>query len=187
MAVIFALPKIFDAVVARFTAESTGVPNLFGWQQPARQPTGASPRRILWVPGDPRGSLGTMSAAKQPGRLERSLGTLDELFHCILVGDDATAPNDERKQYQSTRELYDAWWRAVYLAMPGRVRVLSAEWLTEKNERRRGAALRVVCAVEAVIPDVAPGVIPVAPATTSNATLDTELLDNTETDQIPEA
>lgn len=187
MAIIFALPKIFDAVVARFTVESTNVPNAFGWRQPVRQPMAASPKRIVWVPGDPRGSLGTMGAAKQPGRLERSLGTLDELFHCIIVGDDSSDPQNERKQYQSTRELYDAWWRAVYLAMPGRVRVVSAEWLTEKNEARRGAALRVVCAVEAMIPDVAPAAIPIAPATTSHALVNTVLLDNTEPDTIPEA
>lgn len=179
MAVIFALTRIFDAVVARFTAESTNVPNVFGWREPARQFVG---KRIVWVPGDPRGSLGAMGPAKQPGRLERSLGTLDELFHVVITSSDTTDPENERKQYQATRELYDAWWRAVYLAMPGRVRVVSAEWVVDKNERRRGAAIRAVCAVEAMIPDVAPAEAPVD----TQATLDTEVLDNTETDTVPE-
>lgn len=178
MAVLFALTVLFDAVVARFAAEDTDVPNLFGWRAPdQKEDTG---NRIAWVPGDEVGELGDMLPAKQPGRLERSLGTLDELFHVVLVAADPTDPENERKQYQATRELYDAWWRAVYLAMPGRVRVVSASWVTDKKVRRYGAAIVATCAVEAMIPDVAPELA----STDAVAVVDTELLDNTETDTI---
>lgn len=181
MAVVLALPYLFDKVVARFKSERTNVPNVFGWRTPPmKDVTGP---RIAWVPGDERGGLGEVLPAKQPGRLERSLATLGELFHVVIVSADPSDPENERKQYQATRELFDAWLRAVHLAMPGRTRIVAAGWLIDPKVRRYGAAIVVTCAVEAMIPDVAPEVA----AADAGASLDTELLDNTETDTLPEA
>lgn len=178
MAIIFALPKVYDSVVALFLAEETAIVNLFGWRAPdQKEVTGP---RIAWVPGDDAGALGDMLPPKQPGRLERSLGTLGELFHVVIIGADSASPENERAQYQALRVMFDAWWRGVYLAMPGRVRITSASWVTDRKVRRHGAALIVTCAVEAMVPDVAPEVAPVD----SHAEIDTELLDNTESDSI---
>lgn len=159
MATILALPKLFDDVNARFVAEGTGVPNLFGWRKSAQQL--ATGKRIVWIPGDTRGSLGAMLPARNPGRNPRPIATLEELFTVEISSNDPTQLEDERAQYQATRELYDAWYRAVYLAARGTFRVLSDEWIVDKKERRFGAAIRVVCAVQAEIPDAPPATAPV--------------------------
>lgn len=180
MAIIFALPRIYDAVVARFAADGTAVPNVFGWRTVAQRPAGV--KRIAWVPGDD-GELGKLGAARSPGGLgagARSLGTLHELFTVYIQAQDAAAAESERTQYQATRELFDAWWRAVYLAAHGTVTVESARWVDEKLERRFGACLRIVCTVDAMIPDA---VYTVA-ALETGAQVSTSALDETETTRI---
>jgi hypothetical protein len=180
MTTILALPYLFDVVVARFADEGTAVPNLFGWRAPELKDPAGKPR-IAWVPGDDEsGELGELSSPKQPGRNPRSLATLDELFTVKLWGDDSSDPENERKQYQATRELFDAWWRAVYLAMPAKVKVVSANWIVDKKVRRAGAAIKVVCSIEAMVPDEAYEVA----STSAHAAVDTTELDNTETDTI---
>jgi hypothetical protein len=152
-----ALEQLYDAVVARFTADGTVATSAFGWREPARQ---TPPPSCRWYPGDPSGSLGELGAPKQPGRMPRSLGTLGERFTVVIASHDATAPDDERKQYKATRLLFDDWWRAVYLAAYGTVRVVSARWVIEKVERRYGATIEVVCAIEAMLPDAAQATAP---------------------------
>lgn len=180
MGTVLALPILFERVVARFAADGTNVPNLFGWRAPDLKDPAGKPR-IAWVPGDETGELGELTSPKQPGRNPRALATLDELFHVIMWAEERSDPESEIKQYTAARLLFDAWWRAVYLAMPSKVRIVSAAWLTDKNVRRSGAAIRVVCTVEAMIPDEEH---PTAP-TDAHAEIDTELLDNTEHDSIP--
>jgi hypothetical protein len=184
MADVLALEVLFDAVVARFAAETpdgqTPVPNLFGWREPAQKMTTGA--RILWIPGDPNGSLGDLLPATQPGRNPRSLATIDEAFTVEILSHDATALEVERAQYHVTRLLFDAWYRAVYHAMPGRVRIISHEWITDRKERRFGAGIRAVCAVSAMIPDA-----PLEQLTVDDnpvAIVDTELHDVIETDVI---
>jgi hypothetical protein len=156
VAIVLALPRLFDAVVARFAAEGTAVANLFGWRASAQQLTGAP--RIVWIPGDPRGSLGQILPPRNPGRIDpgRPLATLDELFTIEIVAADTAMPETERAQYQVVRELYDAWYRAVHLAAHGAFRVLSSEWIGPAKERRHGAGIRALCAVQAMIPDAVP-------------------------------
>lgn len=176
----FALTHLYDAVVARFEQEGTNVPNLFGWRKPPqREITGP---RITWYPGDPNGALGTIGPAKQPGRNPRSLGTVNELFTVEIHGEDPSAPNDERKQYEATRLLYDAWYRAVYLAARGTFTITTPQWITDKKEFRNGAAIRVVGTIEAMIPDVTQKIAPVD----VRAVVDAEQLDVTETITVPE-
>lgn len=153
-----AIPFLIQKVKDRFTAESTNVPNLFGWKPIHRQ--GSAPR-IIWVPGDDtNGSLGDVDAPRLPGRNPRPLANLHELVTVYISGADSTAPEDEDKQYIATRFLFDAWYRAIYRAMPGQISVKSAAWKIDKNERRRGAAIRVLLAVDAMIPDSAYAVAP---------------------------
>lgn len=167
MAVIFALENLFDRVQTRFTTEGTNVVMKFGWREPYRQLT--QPARIVWVPGDPVGDIGALVAPKYPGQNPRPLQDLIERFHVFISGVDASSPanlQNERKQYNATRLLYDAWIRAVYLEAHGtfNVRDFSSAWIIDKNEKRYGAAIRVSGAIQAMIPDQA---VPIAPVDTS--------------------
>lgn len=175
MAEILAVERLYDAVAARFVAEGTGAVNVFGWRTPAQHALG---NRVAWAPGDPTGNAGATGPAKQPGRNPRSLGTLHELFTVTITGADMTAPDDERAQYKAARLLRDAWFRAVYLAAHGTFAIKSERWLTEQLERRRGAALQIVCELQAMIPDVARTGAPADVA----AAIDVELADVRELD-----
>jgi hypothetical protein len=180
VAIVLALPRLYDAVVARFAAESTICENVFGWRTPAQR--GATAHRIAWVPGDD-GDLGRITGARSPGGVgagARPLATLRELFTVYIEAQDATAAENERTQYQAARELFDAWWRAVYFAAHGTVSIESVRWSDAKLERRYGASLRVVCAIDAMIPD-APYTL--APAE-SGAQIATSELSETETTRI---
>ena len=184
MADVLALELLFDSVVARWAAEvppgETPAPNLFGWREPAQKLT--TGKRVLWIPGDPNGDMGAMMPPTQPGRNPRSLATIDELFTVEIVAHDVAALENERAQYHVTRLLFDAWWRAVYLAMPGRVTILKNEWITDRKERRFGAAIRAVCSVSAMVPDTPHPEITVDDSPV--AVIDTTLNDTTETDTI---
>lgn len=179
MAVVLALPLLFDQVEARFADEGADVPMTFGWREPGKQKT--SPLRIVWVPGDPQGNAGELVAARNPGRLPRPIGTLAELFHARIEAVDPLSAEDERVQYQACRELFDAWWRAVYLAARGTVALKSLTWDTSKKERRHGNALVAVCTLEAMVPD-APAVEVIA-----SGRIESSLLDVTETIETDEA
>jgi hypothetical protein len=164
MAVKLALLKLFDAVEARFVAEQLTAINVFGWRTSAQRlaPGG----RIAWIPGDLSGKVGDIAPPRRPGNdagsiyasgargsASRPLGTLRELVTVEISAFDESAPEDERLQYAAVRELYDAWFRAVYLAAYGTFEIVDSEWLLEKKERRHGAALRVVAIIEAMLPD----------------------------------
>lgn len=184
MAIVLALTKLYDDVVARFSAEGTAVPNLFGWRASAQQLTTGT--RIVWIPGDPNGSVGNHLPARNPGRDPRPIATLDELFTVEISASDASDLESERKQYEATRLVYDTWFRAVYLAAYGTFKVLSDEWVTEKKERRYGACIRAVCSVQSMIPD-APATF--APTVTDGARAEIEVdeLDYEETMQTAPA
>ncbi|MHC4648207.1 MAG: hypothetical protein ACYTBJ_22325 [Planctomycetota bacterium] len=153
MADTLALEKLFDDVVARFVTDSTNVPNVFGWRKPSNR--GAQQNRICWVPGDPSGAVGAVGPAHNPGANPRSIGTLEETFTVYIEGRDATSPEDERAQYKATRFIFDAWFRAAYLSVRNLLVVKSAAWMVDRTVRRNGATLRLVCTVNAEIPDAA--------------------------------
>lgn len=145
-----ALPWLYRTVSAALAADGTPVQNLFGWRIPAQHPTG---NRIAWVPGDPTGTLGLVTAPRNPGGNPRTLGTLTELFTCIIFGQDPADPENELLQYSIVRYLRDAWYRAVYNAAHGSFQVRAEKWEIAKLERRYGAALSVLCEIQATIPD----------------------------------
>lgn len=181
MAIVFALPHLFDAVAARFTDEGTNVPMAFGWLAPNEQMRTTS--RIVWSPGDASGNLGALGAGKYPGGNPRQLATLEELCTVEITAAD-TPSTDERKQYQAVRELYDAWLRAVYLAAHGTYRIVSGAWVGGDRARRMGATLRVVIAVQAPVFDEA---LETEAVEIEAATIDVEQLDVTETVHVPDA
>ncbi len=152
-----ALEKLFLDVKTRFAAESPQINVRFGWREPARQDNQGSggANRIVFVPGDPSGGLGKVAGAAKTGRNPRPLATLGELFTVQVWGLDATKPEDELAQYKATRLLYDAWYRAAYLACHPRFAVQSQQWLVEKLTRRMGAEIQAICSIEAMVPDSA--------------------------------
>lgn len=163
MSSTFALVRLYEAVVARFAAEGSGpespteVAQSFGWREEPKQKVTAG--RIVWRPGDATMGLGTFGPPKQPGRVDaRPLATLLELFTCTISAVDTSAPTDETKQYTATRALFDAWYRAVYLAARGTFSIVSAEWVTGNptgsiTQARHGGAIRVVVQIDAAILD----------------------------------
>ena len=84
-------------------------------------------------------------------------------FTVYVEGYDATDARSERAQYQITRELWDAYYRALYLSAHGTFEVLSMKWDTSKNTAQRGAMLVATIAIQAMIPDAA---LETAPADT---------------------
>lgn len=175
MAVVFALEKLFDDVVARFADESTVVTNRFGWREPAKHKTVES--RIVWVPGRPGdGDAGAILPPRAPGQNPRPLLSHAELFHVRISGFDATEPENERKQYSATMLIFHAWARAVYLAARGTFVIRAINWNTDKLERRHATELVVLVELSGMIPDTAQAIAPVD----TTAAIDTSLEDVTE-------
>lgn len=187
MAVVLALPKLYDDVVARMDADAAAqdppiepVPQSFGWREPTKR--SGSSLRIVWVPGDDRtGELGEVAPARNPGRNPRPLATLRELFTVYIEAHDPSAPEIERTQYQAARELLDAWIRAVHLASFGTYELSKPSWVIDKKERRFGATIRVLGTIEAMVPDEAHTLAPIY----TRAAIDVSLLDNTEAMETP--
>jgi hypothetical protein len=152
MADVLALEALYDAVAARFTAEGTLATNVFGWREPGKHFAGA---RIAWIPGDPAGNAGSASPARNPGRNPRPIATFLELFTVEISTSQPATPENERAQYRAVRLLRDAWHRAVYHATHGTIAIRSEVWIVDRKERRFGAALRLVCELEAMVPDQA--------------------------------
>lgn len=180
MAIILALEKLHTDVIAAFTADKRNVPQPFGWQEAAKQVL--LPERIVWVPGDDSsGDLGKVAPPKYPGGNPRPLGTLEELFTCRISAHDPSNAANEALQYRATRLLFDEWFRAVRRAAPGQFEIMKAAWIIEKNQHRYGAAIRVLGAIQSMIPDYTLTPIPVD----SHATVTLVELDRTEVFQVP--
>lgn len=150
--ITFALPALVDRVRAHFVALVTPVPVTFGWREPTYQRQ--TSHRIIFVPGDDSGwGLGTLGAPESPGvGLARPIARLDEVFTCYIEAEDVSAPEDERKQYEAARILYDEWYRAVFAARVPHA-VTSQKWVIDQTTRYAGAAIRVTGTVGAVVFD----------------------------------
>jgi hypothetical protein len=157
MAIIYALENLYNQVIARFATDGTIVANDFGWLEPGKSKAGT---RITWVPGDFKGNLGKMLPPQNPGGAPRSLANLDEQFTVEIVAEDGSSPDNELAQYKAARAVFDAWFRAVYIAAHSQVTIISQEWMNTRNIRRRGAGIRVVGSVRATILDEAVAFIP---------------------------
>jgi hypothetical protein len=152
MAIVFALPRLFDAVTARFAAEGLPVPMSFGWRTSSEQIQ--TTRRITWTPGDTNGGLGAVGAARFPGQdPRRPLAQLLEACTVEIFAADEVLGAEERAQYQAARVLFDAWLRAVYLEAHGTFKIVSATWAGGDRGRRMGATIRVVFTIQAPIFD----------------------------------
>jgi hypothetical protein len=182
MAYLLALPWLFDQVSASFAAESVPAVNLFGWRVPAQHAIG---NRLAWFPGDPTGAFGQIAPPRNPGGYPRSLATTLEVFTVIINGQDPTEPENERLQYAIVRYLRDAWYRAVHNTVHGAWALKSEQWITDRNERRYGAALRIIAQIEATVPDLPFSQIPPwATPEPVGASIDVTELDVTENIQV---
>lgn len=149
--ICFAAEALFDAVQTRFDDEGTEVAMLFGWRKPPKHKVAQS--RIVWVPGD-QDNIGLIGAPRGPGGGDaRPLGQLAELFTIQVAGFDPTSPQDERAQYNATRCLFDAWYRAMYLAAHGNARVVSLRWKSDRREVAHGFEIHAVLEIDSPIPD----------------------------------
>lgn len=180
MAIVFALTRLFDAVVARFALDGADVPHTFGWLATSEQMQGLT--RVTWTPGDPGGSLGALTAPKYTGQTpQRQLATLGELCTIEITAFDPASSSNERAQYQAVREVLDAELRAIHLAAVGTYQIVSSAWVGGDRGRRSGATIRIVIAVQAPVLDLA---IAIAPADTG-AAIDLHELDVTEPIDVP--
>jgi hypothetical protein len=149
MSTVLALELLYEDVVARFAEERPGIEQPFGWREPQKRLAG---RRIVWVPGDDD-DVGEIGTPTKPGRNPRPLYTLDELCTIYVKGYDTTQPENERAQWRACRLLLDDVLRALYLSAHTRVSMRGLRWVNDKNERRAGAAVRLVIAIESMVPD----------------------------------
>lgn len=158
MADTLALSKLVADVEAYFDAAAATTVFAFGWREPTKQTNQGPGRanRILFVPGDDSGEdadMGKDAPARNPGRNPRPIGTLVESFTVYVWAYDGTAPENELKQYEAARFLYDAWRAAMYHAARGTFTIEKQAWRTKSKERRLGAEIRALCTVQAMIPD----------------------------------
>jgi hypothetical protein len=182
VAIVFALPRLYQAVVARFSNEGLGdVAQSFGWLASAEQMR--STKRIVWTPGDDSGNLGAVAAPRQTNGNGRQLATLIELCTVEISSYDSAAPVNELAQYQGARELYDAWLSAVEREAHGTYLIVSSKWVGGDRARRAGAAIRVVLSLRAPIVGTPRVVAPVDTV----ATLHVTDLDVTESTQAEPA
>lgn len=163
---VLALEQLFADLQADFAADGASTVFAFGRKEVTKQINQGPGRanRIVFVPGlYPGGDLGKDLPPRNPGRSPRSIATLGEVFTVLVWAYDGAAPENEFKQYKAARLLYDDWRAALYRATHadepldaptvGRVSILDQRWVTEKNERRFGAEIQIVCVVEAMVPD----------------------------------
>lgn len=156
MSTVLALEHVFAKVSESFALDGINAVNDLGWRAKARHAQSALPR-VIWVPGDDEGgTLGEIAAPRFPGQNPRPIALLKELATVYLVGNDPSAPEDERKQYHVTRMLFEAWFIAVYRAMHQNFRIRGQRWVTDKLERRFGTALRVVIELDAPVVEAMP-------------------------------
>jgi hypothetical protein len=180
---IFALDLLFKRVSARFVKDKTQVELKFGWREPYR--TLARPNRMIFVPGDDSGAIGKFGGPLYPGKKpQRALAGLWENFTVYILAADMSAPrsnDDELKQYRIARTMLDALVRAIILAFgASNMRIESARYLNESNERRFGVGIVLSGAILAVIPDLP---VTLAPVDTDALIAET-ILDLTETELV---
>ena len=148
MPICFALDNLYLSTVAVFARDGVDVESSFGWRAPNRH-VSAFGKRVVWTPGDENGRLGLVGAPKRVGQNPRPIGTLSETFTVRISSADNATPESEMAQYRSARELFDLWYSACHESAAGNFRIVDSRWDTSKTERRHGAMIVCVCAIDA--------------------------------------
>jgi len=153
---ILALEKMYYDCGKQFRADKLNCELAFGWNKAAAHQTGP---RIVWVPGDPNGSLGDIVGAMHVGTIPRPLFTLNEHYHCIVSGYGSEQdPTDELLAWKVTRLLYDQLLRAMQLTNPGMFQLLGQEYVRagERDFVRYGTAILARFYCQAAVMDIPP-------------------------------
>jgi len=201
----FALSLLVADVKALFVAEvSAGGATanvVFGKREPTKQVNQGPGRanRVVFSPGDPSGKAGTLEGAKLDRRgvfggrkrTSRSLATFRELatVYCWACdATDAATKNDESKQYDAARLLFDQVVRAIYRSPNvghGGFKISGAQWIQNKVERVDGAEIMFLLEIEAMVPDE-PGLgdAPTAVVNPTEATGPAKIATDTTTDPV---
>ena len=172
MSLILALPAIYSAVQTEIATNLSAATIVYGFgpREVARSISGAN--RIVFVPGDPNGSIGGYAPAKSPGANPRAIATLNEQCTVHVWGYDSTGPEDEIKQYIATRKLHDLVYLALYNVITRDMKSLfaaaSPTWIRSDIERSYGAEIQFVFAWQSLIPDSVDNEQIVAPAMTGH-------------------
>ena len=129
---------------------------LFGRRETPKQLNKGQHGRVVFQPGDDSGRAGTWGSARQPGRNPRPLATWKELFVVFVWSIDHEAPDDELKQYESTKRLFGLVYAAMYRAAYGTIAMGNPAWVVRglHDERFNGAELRVECTLDSPIFDL---------------------------------
>lgn len=150
--VVLAWENLFTSVDASFVSLGIQAANMFGWLEPAKQGEGD---RILWVPGDPSGKIGETTGARFPGQRPqfRPIATLHELFTIYIIAADPSDFESEIKQYHAARVLRDQWYAAAYRIAHGTFKIRDEQWKRDQPDRKYGATIQLIVALEAMTPD----------------------------------
>jgi len=152
MTEILALEHLYHSVRAYFAAQAWECFQPFGWRETAQQQTARN--RIVWVPGDRSGYVGSMIGPTQPGGVPRYLATIKETFYVVIsTWADDNKPENELLQWRSTRKLFDQWFTAVIHTAQGTFDIVRPEWIQLHKERRSGTALAVTVTIQSPIAD----------------------------------
>jgi hypothetical protein len=141
-----------DALAWLATGPAVVTEFAFGWRASANR---SSAFRVVFTPGSD-GDLGELLPPLQLGGNPRSVADLGELFTVHLEARDATAPQDERKQYTAARLLFDAAWAYMRDAATALLELVDARWVggggTLGAQSQSGATIRLTCALRVPIP-----------------------------------
>lgn len=137
--------------------------------QQTNQGTGGA-NRVTFVPGDPTGKAGRLTAPKGMGSPERIYGHAT-LFQIRFWACDAGAPNDEAAQSDAVWALVGQTLNYVRLFGMGRVRDKEWTWTVTPIERVFGAELTAVCELDVPIEALPRAAIPAQPADEPEATV----------------
>ncbi len=160
-----ALDHLYERIVAETAERLDPVPVcVFGWREAPKQVNqgAGGANRVVLEPGS-NGKVGDYAPAKLPGRNPNPLATLVELATLFLWGFDGTDPTDARLQYIAARRLHDVVIPICIRTFRGRWKASGPEWLKPEAARPYGAEMKVLFAVEAMVPD---DLVPEAPGGT---------------------
>lgn len=154
----FALDSMFEGVVSYFEANNIKIPNHFGWREVNRHKTTES--RIVWVPGDEGGQIGSIGAPRNTGQNPRHLAQVGELFTVYLSSFAKDNPEDEKSQYRESRRLFHLWYQAAHATAYGTFEVLDHAYDQSQKERSHGVMVVATVQIQAPIADNARAIAP---------------------------
>lgn len=151
MAIESGLVALVSSVRSYFEQRNIVTSVSLGWREAAKQVNQGAGRanRVVFIPSDPGGRGGPLSAAHQPGARHfgndttaRALYTWERNLVVSVWAVDADNPNDEEAQIEAVEDLFEWTIRAVHAFAFNNARWGETNWLVNPNERQFGRELR---------------------------------------------